>query len=99
VSLIVLAKSLADDAERLAWVAANDAIHDSTPRAAVEGSEVRPDRCRIQGFLFHASSQDRGGERFPLNVADCASRSACCEVKSEVESAVPGTEGQHVDGR
>jgi hypothetical protein len=38
VSGVVSAAHLAGDAERLARVAANDAIHDATPRSAVEGS-------------------------------------------------------------
>jgi hypothetical protein len=94
---IVRPTSLTGEAERLARVAASDAIHNSTPRPAVEGSQVAPDRCRSQGFLFHASRQDRGGESFPLNVTDDASRSACCKLKSEVKPADSGAEREHVE--
>jgi hypothetical protein len=89
---IVCSTTLAGEAERLARVAANDAIHDATPRLAVEGSQVRPDRRRSHGFVFHARCQDRGGECFAFNVADDASRSAKGKLNSEVESADAGTE-------
>jgi hypothetical protein len=97
--LILLAKAFSCVTERLAWIAASDEIHDATPRSAVEGSQVGPDRSRSHDFFRHASRQYRGSERFALNVADRASRSACSKVNSEVEAAVPGAEGQHVNGR
>lgn len=97
--LILLAKSLSGVAERLARVAASDEIHDATPRSAVEGSQVAPDRSRSHGFLRHASRQYRGSKRFAFNVADDASRSACGKLNSEVEAAVAGADGQHVAGR
>jgi hypothetical protein len=97
--LILLAKALAGVTERLARIAASDKIHDATPRSAVEGSQVAPDRSRSHDFFRHASRQYRGSERFALNVADNASRSACGKVNSEVEAAVPGADGKHVDGR
>jgi hypothetical protein len=84
-------------AERLARVAASDDIHSATPRSAVEGSQVTPDRRRSHGFFFHASRQDRGGEGFPLDVTDDASRSAENKLNPEVESADAGTETEDVD--
>ncbi len=98
VSRIFLPSAATGETERLTRVSRSDAIHDSTPRAAVEGSEVAPDRCRIHGFVFHARRQDRGGESFPFDVTDDASRSACCEVNSEVEAADAGAEGEDVEG-
>ena len=82
--------------KRLAWVAANDAIHDSTPRASIEGSQVTPDRRRSQGSRFHRCRQNRGCERFPLDHAHRASSSEAdtlsSEVEAEVKSANPGTQ-------
>lgn len=82
--------------KRLAWVAANDAIHDSTPRASIEGSQVTPDRRRSQSALFHLRRQSGDGERFPLHHADRASASEAdtlsSEVEAEVKSANPGTQ-------
>ncbi|MDQ2712119.1 MAG: hypothetical protein M3Y72_22585 [Acidobacteriota bacterium] len=48
-------------------------IHAATPGAAVEGSEVRPNRSRIEGAVFHARRQDSGGSNFPFNEADRSS--------------------------
>ena len=85
--MIFLSTTLAGVTERLARVAASDAIHDSTPRAAVEGSQIRPHRRLIKGLLFHARCQDFDGVGFPLNVTDAASRSAKCEFKPEFEAS------------
>jgi hypothetical protein len=84
--------------ERLARVAANDAIHDTTPRLAVEGFEIRPNRRFIQELLFHAVAQDEAAAGFDFNSADDASirhRSA----NSEFESPASGAEAEHVEGR
>jgi hypothetical protein len=59
VSRIVGALSLSGDTERLTRVAANNEIHDATPRSAVKGSEICPYRRIIQGFFFDARSQAR----------------------------------------
>jgi hypothetical protein len=69
-SLSLEASSLAGDGQVLAGAAASDAIHDSTPRLAVEGSNVVPDRSSTQGLLFHPSHEDGRGEGFPLDVAN-----------------------------
>lgn len=95
---IIRSTPLTGEAERLARVAASDAIHNSTPRATVEGSQVAPDRSRSHGFFFHARRQYRRGESFPLNVTDNASRSACGKLNSEVEPADAGAEREHVEG-
>ena len=85
-------------APRLTREAARDDIHDSTPRAAVEGSEICPNRCIIHGFLRrHARSQDRTGIGFVLNAADDASISER-QIDAEIESPASGADGQNVDG-
>jgi len=86
------------DGERLARVARNDAIHEAAPRAAVEGSEIRPYRRLVQATVSHRRSQDLAGEGFDLHVAD---RSSARERQSDakVESPGSGAEGQHVEGR
>jgi len=83
VPLIIDAAPLAGETEGLARVAANDAIHESTPRAAVEGSHVAPDRSLVQGFFLHAATKNRGTVDFPLNVADRARTFACDALNSE----------------
>lgn len=81
----------------LAGEARNDKIHDATPRVAVEGCKIRPNRCLVQPPFLHSRSQYFGTERFPLDVADSASASAR-QMESEVESANAGAEGEHVEG-
>lgn len=73
--------------------AASDEIHDSTPRASVEGGNVRPERRRSHGTRFHRCNQVRGGECFPLHVADRASRHSG-EVEASLESAISGADAE-----
>tara|TARA_Y100000593_G_scaffold59081_1_gene109545 strand:- start:193 stop:765 length:573 start_codon:yes stop_codon:yes gene_type:complete len=60
------------DAERLARVARRYKIHDSTPRATVEGSQVRVDRSGWKVPRFHSRRQQRGDIGSPLHVTDGA---------------------------
>jgi hypothetical protein len=69
----------AGDAERLARIARSEDVHRATPRAAVEGGNVVPDRRRIQGLVFHPRHEDGRDEGVPLDIT---------------HSAVPGL-GQH----
>lgn len=88
---------LAGDAEGLARVARSDAIHDSTPRASVKGSQVRPDRSLIQPPFFHAADKRCCRKGFPLAVSHTpGGRDGDSE--PEVEPPDPGAEGQHVEG-
>jgi len=81
----------ARDGERLARIARSDDVHRAAPRAAVEGSNVVPDRCRIQGRLFHPCHENGRGVGFPFDMAHSSiSRHGDCEPK--VESAGAGTE-------
>ena len=88
----------AGDAERLARETGSDAIHDSTPRAAVEGGKIRPHRRLIQGAFFHAARQYLAAVGFPLQVAD-DSRRWKREPQSEVETSDARTQGKDVEGR
>jgi hypothetical protein len=94
---IVGPASLAGHAEWLAGVAANEAIHDATPRAAVEGSEIAPQRARIQAALFHARAKEAGDVGFSLNATDDAS-ARTRQSDGEIESAVAGAEGEDTPG-
>jgi hypothetical protein len=53
----------------LTGISGNDSSHLSTPRLAVEGSGICPDRCRSQGVCFHRPYQLRARMAFPLHVA------------------------------
>tara|TARA_Y100000310_G_scaffold102168_1_gene100383 strand:- start:1583 stop:2029 length:447 start_codon:yes stop_codon:yes gene_type:complete len=87
---VVGASSPAGRAERLARVAASDAIHKSTPRLAVEGSNIIPDRRFIQEAIFHTRDQNRGCNGFSLDVADGAG-GGHCETDSQLQPADSGT--------
>jgi hypothetical protein len=86
VALVFFGAALAREAVRLARDAANDAIHEATPWAAVEGSDIRPHRRRSQETLLHRLDQVSDGEGFPLHAQDCASMRDC-QLDSEIESA------------
>lgn len=60
------------DGQVLAREARNDEIHASAPCCAIEGEQVRPDRCRIKGSRFHKAGKLRGCRGFPLHVANGA---------------------------
>jgi hypothetical protein len=58
------------DAERLAGVSGSDAINFATPACAIEGSNIRPDRCRIQPSCFHMRNKEAGDIGFPLDITN-----------------------------
>ena len=89
-TLVVGPESLAGGAERLTRESRSDDIHDSTPRAAVEGSQIRPDRRFTQPSRSALCRQVLDGEGFPLHHADDA-RIRNGELESEGQTAVPGT--------
>jgi hypothetical protein len=94
---IVCSASLASDAPRLTRDAASDAIHDSTPRLAVEGSEIRPNRCRVKASVFHPRSQLEASRGFVFHPTDGASRFAR-QMDAEIESSGSRAETKHVEG-
>jgi hypothetical protein len=81
-------------AERLAGEPGSDEIHSATPRLAVEGDEVIPDRSVIQPRLRHPLHEDGRRVGVPLNVSHGSY--PCQGSEGEFESSVAGTE---VDGR
>jgi hypothetical protein len=91
VARIVRAPALARDGERLARIARSDDVHRAAPWAAVEGGNVLPDRCAIQGRVFHPRHEDGRGVGVPLDMTHSAI-SGECEVQPEVESAGAGAE-------
>jgi hypothetical protein len=99
VALVRGSEPLPGDAERLAWVARRDDIHNSTPRLRVEGSQVVPDRSRTQVRSFHPRHEAGRSEGVPL---DQHHRLHAEGPEPEVEPADPGAEGegaQHSHGR
>ena len=83
------AQALAGAAFALARVAARDDIHKATPRAAVEGGNIVPDRCLIQGRVFHPGHESGRSVGFPFDVTN-SSISGLGDVQSEFETTSAG---------
>ena len=98
VARVVRTPALARDGERLARIARSDDVHRAAPWAAVEGGNVVPDRCRIQGRVFHPRHEDGRGVGVPLDVTHSAI-SGACEVHPEVEPAGAGAEREAEEAR
>jgi len=95
--LIVGVLALACGAEGLTGRAASEDIHAATPRAAVEGGNVSPDRSLSQGARFHLRDHVGDGEGFPLHHTDRASASDSCGDTS-LEPAVSAEETKDCGG-
>jgi hypothetical protein len=93
VARIVRTPALACDRERLARVARSDDVHRAAPRAAVEGSNVVPDRRAIQGRVLHPRHQSGCGEGFPFDMAH-STISGDGEDEPEIEPTCAGAEGE-----
>ncbi len=91
VARVVRTPPLARDGERLARIARSNDVHRAAPRAAVEGSNVVPDRCRIQGRLFHPRHENGRGVGFPFDMAH-SSISGDGDGEPEVEPSCAGAE-------
>ena len=91
VARILAAEPSACDRERLARIARSDDVHRTTPRAAVEGSNVVPDNSLIQGRVFHPRHESGCGEGFPFDMAH-STISGDGDGEPEIEPARAGTE-------
>jgi len=91
VSRVVRPPALTRDRERLARISRSDDIHRAAPWAAVEAGNVAPDRCWIQGRLFHPCHENGRGVGFPFDMAH-SSISGHGNGEPEVEPACAGTE-------
>jgi hypothetical protein len=89
-ALVEFASPASCDREGLARVARCDEIHDSAPRAAVEGSEIVPDRSTIQVLVFHPGHEDGRRECFPLDVTNGPDPSS----QRGIGPADPGTQAE-----
>lgn len=93
VARIVRTPSFARDGERLARIARIDDVHRAAPRAAVKAGNVVPDRCLIQGRVFHPRHEDGCGVGFPFDMAH-STISGDGDGEPDVESARAGAEGE-----
>ena len=98
VARIVGTLELARDRERLARIARSDDVHPAAPRAAIEGSNIVPDRRAIQGRVFHPRHESGCGIGFPFDMAH-STISGDGDGEPEVEPARAGAEGQAEQAR
>jgi len=85
------------DRKRLARIAASNNIHRSTPRSAIEGGNVIPERCLIQGLVFHPRHESGRSVTFPLDVTD-SSIAGTGNGEAEVDPSGTGAERQAEEG-
>jgi len=91
VARVIRTPALARDGERLARIARSDDVHRAAPRAAVEGGNVVPERCAIQGRVFHPRHESGCGVGFPFDMAH-STISGDGDGEPEVETTRAGTE-------
>ncbi len=70
-----------------------DDIHASTPRFAVEGGNIVPDRRAIQGLVFHPCHESGRRIGVPLDVTD-SSIVGDGDVEAEIEATCARAEGE-----
>lgn len=86
---VLRAEPVTGGAKGLARVARSDDIHESTPRATVEGFNIIPDRRLIQGLVFHPGHESGRGIGFPLDETNGAI-TGLGDLDTEFEAASPG---------
>lgn len=65
-SIVVESGALADNGDWLARESRSDEIHNATPRSAIEGCEIVPNRSFRQGLAFHPCHEDGRGVSVPF---------------------------------
>lgn len=96
-ALVVGLLPTSGDAPGLAGKSRSDEIHDATPRSAVEGDNVIPDRRRIQGLFFHPRHERGRGVGFPFDVDGTLIVVPEGQSKPELKSTDPGADGHASD--
>jgi hypothetical protein len=84
---------LTGDGERLARESRSDEIHASTPRCAVEGVEIVPDRSRIQPLFLHPCHENGRCVAVPFNTSHGSYAGVSeDELESQLKPSVPVAE-------
>ena len=89
VAWVVGAKPVSGQAEGLAGITGSDDMNAAAPRAAVEGSQIVPDRRRSQGRVRHPRHESGRGETVSLDMTH-SSVSGLCKVQAKVEASDTG---------
>lgn len=86
---VVCPAPAACEAEGLAGITGSDDMNAAAPRAAVERSQIVPDRSRSQGRVRHPRHESGRGETVSLDMAHSAI-SGLCEMQAEIEPSDAG---------
>jgi hypothetical protein len=95
VSGVFRPKAFACQRERLARVARREDVHCAAPRPAIEGGNIVPDKCFIQGRVFHPRHEKGRGVGFPFDMAH-SSISGQGEGEAEINAPGSGTQREPV---
>ena len=90
------AEALTCQRERLARVARREDVHRAAPRSAVEGGNIIPDKCVIQGRVFHPRHEKGRGVGFPFDMAH-SSISGQGEGEAKINATGSGTQREPVE--
>ena len=90
-ALILKSALIACHREGLTGESGSDEMNAATPRSAIEGDKVTPDRRRTKDPFVHSRDQIRGDKGFPLHVADGAVGVAEDEMHGQFEACGAGT--------
>lgn len=77
--------------EGLAGIAGRDEMNPATPRAAVEGAQIVPDRRVIHGRVFHPGHEGGRGEGLPLDETNSAIP-GFSDMEAKLQASHPGAE-------
>lgn len=91
VPFVIFSEAFSGAGVGLAGDSAKEEIHAATPRPAVKGREVVPDRRSIQGRIFHPRHESGRRVGFPLNVTNGSYAAPASDSKSEVEPSDSAT--------
>lgn len=91
VARVILAPAVPGKTEGLAGITGSDDMNAAAPRAAVEGSQIVPDRSRSQGRVRHPRHESGRGETVSLDMTYSAI-SGLGDVKSKVETSDTGAQ-------
>lgn len=94
---IVFPEALAGKGKRLAGISASEDMNLATPRAAVEGGNIVPDRRFIQSLVLHPCHDSGRNEGFPLDVTN-SSVSGLGDMQAEFEASDASAEGDPGEG-
>lgn len=89
VARVVLPAPLAAQGEGLARITGRDEMNLSAPRSAVKGSQIVPDKSRIQGRVRHPRHESGRGETVAFDITQGAI-SGFCEMQAKIEASDTG---------